>query len=226
MKNIFFIASLLFAQLSLGQEEPNIPMNNQKEFPKFDIYIGVGGVFYNDFEINNKIKASGMPEIKESMPELLVGMTTAWEKYWLDVELAASYSNTDNSTTENQFVSGSIRLRGHYNFVKLKRIDFSGGLNIAYSHNDLNLFSKNNDINLDDLNPENNSGHVSLKNDIFYAGPSLAVNFRSKEKVSFRLNVGYEFAFTNGKWKSDYANVSNTVKENGQNRFMIGLVFF
>jgi len=226
MKNNLFIALVVFTQLAFGQEEQIISTNDKQDSPKFDIYIGLGGVFYNDFEINSKIRASGMPEVKESMPELLVGMTTAWEKYWMDAELAASYSNTDNSTTENQFVSASIRLRGHYNFVKLKRIDFSGGLNIAYSHNDLNLFSRDNDINLDDLNPENNSGHVSLKNDIFYAGPSLAVNFRSKEKVSIRLNVGYEFAFTNGKWKSDYANVSNTVKENGQNRLMVGLVFF
>jgi uncharacterized protein YhjY with autotransporter beta-barrel domain len=226
MKNILFIATLLFAQFSLGQEDQMIPTNNQDEFPKFDIFIGVGGVFYNDFAINSKIKASAMPEIRESMPELLVGLTTSSEKYWIDAELTFSYSNTDNNTTENQLASGSFRLRGHYNFAKLKRIDFSGGLNIAYSYNELNLFSKNNDINLDDLNPENNSGHVSLKNDIFYAGPSLAVNFRSKEKVSIRLNMGYEFAFTNGKWKSDFANVSNTVKENGQNRFMVGLVFF
>jgi hypothetical protein len=226
MKNILFIATLFFAQFGLGQEEPITPIGNQEQLPTFNVYLGLGGVFYNDFEINSKIKASGMPEIKESMPELLVGLTTSSEKYWFDAELSFSYSNTDNNTTENQLASGSFRLRGHYNFAKLKKFYFSGGLNIAYSYNELNLFSKSNDINLDDLNPENNSGHVSLKNDIFYAGPSLAVNFRSKEKVSIRLNVGYEFAFTNGKWKSDYANVSNTVKENGQNRFMVGLVFF
>ncbi|MBC8883850.1 hypothetical protein H9X57_12335 [Flavobacterium piscinae] len=54
----------------------------------------------------------------------------------------------------------------------------------------------------------------------------MAFNLKRKEKLSIRLNVGYEFAFTNGKWKSDYASVSNSVKENGQNRLMVGVVFF
>jgi len=39
------------------------------------------------------------------------------------------------------------------------------------------------------------------------------------------LNLGYEFALASGKWKSDFANVSNSFSENGHNRFMIGLVF-
>jgi hypothetical protein len=227
MKKIFLIAGFMFAQFSFAQEEKTISTEEKKcEVPKLDLYVGVGGVFYNDFNLNQKISASGMPEIRESMPEFIVGINTLWEKYSFDAELSSSYSTKKNSTTENKLASGTFRLRGHYNFVNKPRVLLSGGLNVAYTHNDLNLYSRDNDINLNDLNPENNSGHVSLKNDIFYAGPSLAFNLKRKEKLSIRLNVGYEFAFTNGKWKSDYANVSNTVKENGQNRLMVGVVFF
>jgi hypothetical protein len=227
MKKIFFIAVVLFAQFSLAQEQETVSTDEKKcDMPKMDLYIGVGGVFYNDFSLNQKIRASGMPEIREAMPELMLGFNSLWEKYSFDMDLSSSYSTKKNSTTENKLASGTLRLRGHYNFVNKSRILLSGGLNVAYTHNDFNLYSRNNDINLNDLNPENNSGHVSLKNDIFYAGPSLAFNLKRKEKLSIRLNVGYEFAFTNGKWKSDYANVSNSVKENGQNRLMVGVVFF
>ena len=227
MKKIFFIAVVLLAQFTFAQEQETISTDEKKcVLPKMDLYIGLGGVFYNDFSLNQKIRASGMPEIREAMPELTIGINSLWEKYSFDMDLSSSYSTKKNNTTENKLASGTLRLRGHYNFVNKSRILLSGGLNVAYTHNDLNLYSRDNDINLNDLNPENNSGHVSLKNDIFYAGPSVAFNLKRKEKLSIRLNVGYEFAFTNGKWKSDYANVSNTVKENGQNRLMVGVVFF
>jgi hypothetical protein len=58
MKNILFIATLLFAQFSLGQEDQMIPTNNQDEFPKFEIFsrflklsmlIGLSTLF-TDFE--------------------------------------------------------------------------------------------------------------------------------------------------------------------------------
>lgn len=227
MKKIFFITVVLLAQFTFAQEQETVLTDEKKcEMPKMDLYIGIGGVFYNDFSLNQKIRASGMPEIREAMPELMVGFNSLWEKYSFDMDLSSSYSTKKNSTTENKLASGTLRLRGHYNFVNKSKILLSGGLNVAYTHNDFNLYSRDNEINLNDLNPENNSGHVSLKNDIFYAGPSLAFNLKRKEKLSIRLNVGYEFAFTNGKWKSDYANVSNSVKENGQNRLMVGVVFF
>ena len=41
-----------------------------------------------------------------------------------------------------------------------------------------------------------------------------------------KLNVGNEFALISGKWKSDYASVSNSLNENGQSRLMIGVVVF
>ena len=170
MRKTFFIAALLLAQFTFAQEQETVSTEEKKcVLPKTDLYFGIGGVFYNDFTLNQKIQASGMPEIRESMPELLIGINALWEKYSFDAELSSNYSNRKNSTTENKLASGTLRLRGHYNFVNKSRILLSGGLNVAYTHNDLNLFSRDNDINLNDLNPENNSGHVSLKNDIFYS---------------------------------------------------------
>jgi hypothetical protein len=32
-------------------------------------------------------------------------------------------------------------------------------------------------------------------------------------------------AFTNGKWKSDYGNIANSINERNNNRFVVGLVF-
>ncbi|MGF1554970.1 hypothetical protein [Paucihalobacter sp.] len=90
----------------------------------------------------------------------------------------------------------------------------------------MNLFSRNNEIDLSDLNPETQSNHISLRNHMFFAGPSVGIQFKSNEKVFVRLNVAYEFALTNGKWKSDFATVRNTIKEQGVNRFMVGVILF
>jgi hypothetical protein len=60
---------------------------------------------------------------------------------------------------------------------------------------------------------------------MLFAGPSVGVLFKNKNKVIGRLNIGYEFALTNGKWKSDFGSVQNTVREQGVNRFMVGIVF-
>lgn len=225
MRKIYLLAALFVFQCSFSQEETTNTSDGPK-MVKFDLYVGVGGVFYNDFSINEKIRASNMPEIREAMPELLVGFNVLSEKLSFDAEFASSYSKRKNSTSESKLTSFSTRLRGHYNFVNESKFLFSGGINVAFSRNDFNLYSRDNTINLNDLNPENNSGHVSLYNNVLYAGPSVAFNLKRKEKLSIRMNVGYEFALTNGKWKSDFANVSNTVKENGQNRLMVGVVFF
>ncbi|MBC8883848.1 hypothetical protein H9X57_12325 [Flavobacterium piscinae] len=127
MKRIFFIASVLLAQFTFAQEQETVSTDEKKcVLPKTDIYIGVGGVFYNDFSLNQKIRASGMPEIRETMPELMIGINSLWEKYSFDMDLSTSYSNKKNSTTQNKFASGTLRLRGHYNFVNKSRILLSG----------------------------------------------------------------------------------------------------
>ena len=115
------------------------------------------------------------------------------------------------------------RLRFHYNIVNKEKFAFTGGLNLAYGGNQVTFNSKNRTIDLNDLQPNNNSGEYTLRNNMLFAGPSVAFYYNIGKKMRLRLNVGYEFALTNGRWKSDYANIANTVNENGNNRFLFNL---
>jgi len=51
----------------------------------------------------------------------------------------------------------------------------------------------------------------------------LRFYFFKNKSTPIRLNVGYEFAFSKGNWKSDYGSVLNSVNEKGNNRLVFGL---
>lgn len=226
MKKLFvFALSLLAFNISLAQE--NTPANDSIcKGPKIDIYLGLGVQFNDGQKLNSNLSANGMPLIQEALPEFMIGLNFLGETYLVDVELASSWMDRRNNLARNQLMQFTSRARGHYNFINDKRWILSGGLNLAFSRNDLNLFSRNNEIDLSDLNPETQSNHISLRNHMLFAGPSFGIQLKRKEKLIARLNVGYEFALTNGKWKSDFATVRNTVKEQGVNRFMVGVTIF
>jgi hypothetical protein len=107
--------------------------------------------------------------------------------------------------------------------INKEKVAFTTGLNLSNTTGELVVFTKNNLIDLNDLTPANNVGNLSLRNNLFFVGPSASLYLFNNKSTKLRLNVGYEFAFTNGKWKSDYADVDNTVKEQGNNRFVFGI---
>ncbi|MFN3640187.1 MAG: hypothetical protein ACK4UK_04650 [Flavobacterium sp.] len=221
MKKTLLLLTLFGIAIVSAQETDSI-----RKYPKVDIYLGLGAQFNNGFNLNSNLKNTGMPVIQEVLPEFAIGFNLLGETYLVDVELATAWMDRRNNLARNQMTEFTTRGRGHYNFVNDKRWILSGGLNLAFSRNDLNLSSRNNEIDLSDLNPETQSNHISLRNHMLYAGPSIGIQLKRKEKLIARLNVGYEFALTNGKWKSDFATVRNTVKEQGVNRFMVGVTIF
>lgn len=225
MKKLFVLALSLMTFTQTVAQENTTEKDTLKKGPKIDLYIGIGASFYDNFKINNNLRATGMPEIEDVLPELAIGFYFLGETYLVDVEFATALMDRRNSLARNQLYQFTTRARGHYNFVNDKKWILSGGLNLAFSRNDLNLNSRNNVIDLNDLNPETQSNHISLRNHMLFAGPSIGLTFKNKDKIIGRLNIGYEFALTNGKWKSDFGRVQNTVREQGVNRFMVGLIF-
>lgn len=226
MKKLFVLAlSLMTFNLSVAQEG-TVTNDSICKGPKVDIYLGLGAQFNNGQKLNSNLSSNEMPNIQDVLPEFMVGVNLMGETYLVDIELASSWMDRRNGIARNQLTQFTTRARGHYNFINNKKWILSGGLNLALSRNDLNLFSRNNEIDLSDLNPETQSSHISLRNHMFYAGPSVGIHIKRKEKLIARLNLGYEFALTNGKWKSDFATVRNTVKEQGVNRFMVGVIIY
>ena len=87
------------------------------------------------------------------------------------------------------------------------------------------MYSQNNQVDVNNLAASTTS-YIRLRNNMFFAGPSIGFAIKNKGEQLVRLNVVYEFALITGKWKSDFANVSNSINENGQSRLMIGAIFF
>ena len=187
-----------------------------------DLYLGIGATVQSKFSLNDKLKAAGLAELNETNPEFLIGINVFGKKFSGDAEFGFLYSKNDKGNSENQNIGVSSRLRFHYNLINKEKMAFTGGLNVSATSSEVDVYTKNNSIDLDGLGALN-SNHISLKNQMFYVGPSVSLYLLKHKTTNIRVNFGYEFAFTNGKWKSDFATVNNTVKENGNNRFVFGV---
>jgi hypothetical protein len=220
MKKILLFWLLAISTISLAQES-----KPQEKEGKRSIYFGGGFVGNSKFTIDDKLEASNLPQIQANVPEFVFGFNTFFNKGFLDIEASSNVFKKSNSATTSNGARSNFRLRGHYNIVNNKDVVFSGGLNLAYTANDFNVYSQSNQVDMNNL-AASTSSYIRLKNNMFFAGPSLGFAIKNKGEQMVRLNIGYEFALITGKWKSDYANVSNSINENGQSRLMIGAVFF
>jgi len=219
MKNLKFLIALLFVSWSFAQESET----PTTEKPKFYFTYGINAQVQDKLNIDSKLQNVGLPALNSFTPELFVGMTLFGQKFSGDVDFGFLNSKNESGTNSNRYIGFTTRIRAHYNIVNKEKIAFTGGLNISNTTGELIVYANNNVFDVNNLNPINNLGTVSLRNTMFFAGPSASLYLFNNKKTKIRLNAGYEFAFTNGKWKSDYASVLNTVKEQGNNRFVFGI---
>ncbi|WP_298118498.1 hypothetical protein [Flavobacterium sp.] len=219
MRNLNVLIALFFVSWSFAQETET---SSTKEKPKFYFTYGINAQVQDELNIDKKLQNAGLPTVKSFTPELFVGMTFFDKKFSGDLDFGFLNSKNDRGSNENRYIGFTTRLRVHYNVINKTKVALTTGLNLSNTIGELILFTKNNSIDLNDLTPINNVGNLSIKNNMFYAGPSASLYLFNDKSTKLRLNVGYEFAFTNGKWKSDYADVDNTVKEQGNNRFVFG----
>jgi hypothetical protein len=189
---------------------------------KAEFYIGVGATIQNQFNLNSRLKNSALPELNETTSEFIVGLNFFAEKFSGDAEFGFGTTQNDNANDANRNISFTSRLRGHYNIVNKEKYAFTGGLNIAATSNQVDIYSKNNAVDLNNINTLNYN-QITLRNQMFFVGPSVSMYLLKHKSSQIRLNLGYELAFTNGKWKSDFGFVNNTVKETGNNRLVFGI---
>lgn len=220
MKNLKVLIALFFVSWSFAQEKEETTTSNKA---KFYFTYGINAQVQDELSIDKKLKAAGLPEVNSFTPEFFIGMTLFGKKYSGDIDFGFLNSKNEAGNNENRYTGFTTRLRVHYNLINKEKVAFTTGLNLSNTTGELVVFTKNNLIDLNDLTPANNVGNLSLRNNMFFVGPSASLYLFNNKSTKLRLNVGYEFAFTNGKWKSDYADVNNTVKEQGNNRFVFGI---
>ncbi len=220
MKRILLVSLLAISTISLAQETKNKNLD-----PDVCFYYGVGINANNDYKIDDKLVANNFPRTVKTMPELFFGINYLGKDFSIDTELATATFKKSNAISRSSGTAIAFKLRGHYNIVNQSRFMFSGGLNLDYTMNDFSLSATDNQVDLNNLG-SSTSSYIRLHNKMFYVGPSIAFSLKKKDRVAVRLNIGYEFALASSKWRSEYAEVTNSFSENGHNKFMVGLVFY
>ncbi len=220
MKKIICLATaLLGLQFSYAQDDVIVQNYNDPDDIKFSFYFGGGIAVLGDYNINRNLQAAGMPSINEVMPELSLGYTISSHNIAFDFEVNANFMDKSVDNHRLRIFGSGIKMRGHYIPYKTDAFFVSGGLDISYVTTQFALNDRNSVIDLNDLDPVTQTGHISLNNALLYTGPSVAVGLFQNKAFPMRINVGYDFALTNGRWKSEFADVVNRVGESGHSRF-------
>ncbi len=219
MKKLLLMLTLSINLAVIAQTETK-PVNESEDLKDTKFYIGIGGSVQNKYNLDEKLSKANLPTLNTTALELTVGWNVFEQKYSGDYEIGFFGSQNDSGNSKNRIMGANFRVRAHYNFVNKEKVAFTGGLNFAYTVNQVDVFSRIATIDLDDLGATN---VLTIRNEMVYVGPSVGVYLFKNKKYATRINLGYEFALTRGRWKSDFSGVNNTVGESGNNRFVFGI---
>lgn len=226
MKKIATLLVLGISLLGFSQEKEVKKCAKDSTCCKSDVkvhtYLGIGAQIHDDYNLNSNLRLQNLPEINTTMPEFMIGLNFFGKKISGDIEAGFLYSKTEKAGNENKYYGFTGRLKVHYNFVNKEKVAFTGGLSLSGTNSTLDLYSQSNIIDFNDLTPNNNGGHLNLKNSMYYAGPSVSL-YLFRKSFPIKINAAYELGFTRGRWNSDFGAIANGVNESGNNRFVVGV---
>ena len=230
-KTLLLAACCLFAQTAVFAQETevttvSISETTVKRENPFNFYVGFGAAFLGDFNINDKLAQSGMPQVASTAPEFTFGFNFSdpGENLYMDVEGVAAYLDKKDDLNRVRTVSGGAKIRVHYKLKSNEKWFLSVGGDLNFLTTQVNINSRDNIVDMNNLNPAAYTGNISLYNNQFGLGPSVAVAVCQDMLFPLRFNFGYDIGLTKGKWKSQYADVSNTIDESGHGRFYAKLI--
>ncbi|KOS07638.1 hypothetical protein AM493_17505 [Flavobacterium akiainvivens] len=221
MKKITLLLLALFAGKAFAQETETTTTRTKTEI---EWYFGFGAAFHPDYNINSNLAAGGVKELPGVTPASVIGWNATFENNLsLTFEFGTTYTFNNRKKDGSQLLQVPVKLRLQYILAENNKLQFAAGGDVTFIASNLSVFSDATEIDMDDLNPETNTGFIPLRNQSWFVGPSASLAFKDKNnRRSFVLNAGYDFCFTNSKWKSDFANIVNPVRENG-GRFYVNL---
>jgi hypothetical protein len=220
MKKLLLVLVLSVSFAGVAQTDTETAKEKDDKV-KSEFYIGVGGNLQSKYNLNDKLSSAGLPELNLTVFEFALGWNVFEEKYSTDFELGFFGGENDEGSERSRIMGLNSRIRVHYNIVNKEKVAFTGGLNFAYTTNQVDVFSRDATIDMNDLGAAANV--LTIRNAMFYVGPSLGVYLFKDKKYATRINLGYELALTRGRWKSDFSGINNTIGESGNNRFVFGI---
>lgn len=221
MKKVLFTLVLLSSYVGFSQVQSSDSTKTKKV--KVDGYIGFNGNINDNMNLNKKLSNADLPELDSFVPELTFGLNVFGKEYSGDIEFGFLFAKPEKDNNEMKYRGFNTRMRVHYNLVNKEKFAFTTGLSLAYMGSQYDIYSKNNTIDLNDLDPNSNSGHVSFNNQMLYFGPSVSMYLFKKSSFEVKVNAGYEFALTRGRYDSEFGSILNNIGESGNNRFVFGI---
>lgn len=210
---------LLFAATGFAQQTTS-ESNTDTEF---EIYFGAGVIFQPDYNINSNLVQAGVKKLPDATPAAVIGWKAMFENgVALSFEFGSASLFNNRKKDGSQLVQVPINLRLQYTLAEGNRLRFSAGADVSYVYSSLSVFSDNTVVDMDNLDPEANTGYLLFRNSSWFAGPSASLDLTDEGKTFITFTAGYGFCFTDSKWKSDYAKITNPVTENG-NRIYLNL---
>jgi hypothetical protein len=179
-------------------------------------HYSFGAVVNPDFKINDNLMAAGNHRIADVSPSVSFGWSVETKnRIKIDVDFGVATTLYGKKNSGYNLVQIPVSLKVQYALINKEKFAFAAGLNGSYVFYDLNIYNDESEIDLNNLNPALSTGYIRMNNQSAYVGPVLSFTFLKHKSHPLTLSMGYDFAVTNSKWKSDYATLSNTVKENG-----------
>jgi hypothetical protein len=220
MKKITFLLLALCTAKGVAQETTPAPVTSKST--EFEWYFGFGAAFHPDYNINSNLASAGVKELPGVTPATVFGWNaTSENNLSLTFEIGTNFTFNNRKKDGSQLLQVPLKLRLQYILAENNKVQFAAGGDVSFVMSNLSIFSDDTEIDMEDLDPETNTGFMPLRNNSWFVGPSASLAFKGKNnRRSFILNAGYDVCFTNSKWKSDFANIVNPVRENGSRFFV------
>lgn len=217
------LAFIGISSAAMAQDSTFVHKDYSDKWGRF--YIGAGFAS-SDYKLSDKLTASNLPAINNGAFEFSIGLTRINKRMLSDLEWNADYYADKKADGQKvRTISSGIKWRPQYIFFRQKGIFAAAGFDLSYMYTAVNIFTMGKTIDLNDLDPTTHYGHISLYNNNWYLGPSASFGVLQDKENSFRVTTGYEWNVARASWHSEFASVSNTVKEGGQGRFYAKLIY-
>lgn len=187
MKKLALMLLLSAGFSAVAQTETST--EEKKAEPKFDFYFGIGGLAQSKYNLNDKLSSASLPELNLTAAEFTLGWNVFGEKFSGGYELGFIGTEDRVGNGRSRLIGLNNRLVAHYNFVNKEKIAFTGGLNIGYTTNQVDIYYNNTVVDLDDLAGKTNV--LTLRNGMLFAGPSVGVYLFKNKKYATRVNLAY-----------------------------------
>jgi hypothetical protein len=202
-------------------------ISEEIENEHFKLFVGVGSLFVDGYEINNYLSKNNI----QTITPVQINATTGISFYNKDVDIDLGYemfvSGKSNDITKNRTISNGVKLRAQYVFSIVKDLEIGTGFNISYSKRKLAIYYNNYDLDFNYLSPGINGNQFSLFIEKAYLGPSFSVKIKDvgRNYQQTKITFSYEFPINNKPWESDFVNLENKIFESKNNQFIMNVTF-